>query len=124
MTDIHIQRVYDAAGDGAGRGGQSFLVDRVWPRGVRKSQLRMDGWLRDVAPSTELRQWFGHRRERFEEFRTRYRAELDADPEVVQPLLDAARTGRVTLLYSARDPERNQAVVLREYLDDLLSASA
>jgi uncharacterized protein YeaO (DUF488 family) len=113
---IEIRRVYDAAAEE----GTVFLVDRVWPRGVRKSDLEIDGWLRDVAPSTELRQWFGHRPERFAEFGARYRRELDGHPEAVRPLLDAARRGRVTLLYSARDTEHNQAVVLREYLHDRL----
>jgi uncharacterized protein YeaO (DUF488 family) len=129
MGEIQIRRVYDAvsdAGDGGagGKGGQTFLVDRVWPRGVRKSDLRIDGWLREAAPSTALRQWFGHRPERFAEFRDRYRAELDADPQAVRPLLEAVRKGRVTLLYSARDPEHNQAVVLRDYLNDRLAKSS
>jgi uncharacterized protein YeaO (DUF488 family) len=113
---ITIRRVYDTEpADGA-----VFLVDRIWPRGVRKSDLEIDGWPREVAPSTDLRQWFGHLPERFAEFRTRYRKELDARPDAVRPLLDAARKGPVTLLYSARDPEHNQAVVLREYLRDRL----
>jgi uncharacterized protein YeaO (DUF488 family) len=115
---IGIQRVYEAGSVA----GAVFLVDRVWPRGVRKSDLRIDDWLRDVAPSTELRQWFGHRPERFAEFRERYRQELDDRPEAVRPLLEAARRGPVTLLYSARDTEHNQAVVLREYLHDRLGA--
>lgn len=109
---ITIQRVYDhQPAEGA-----VFLVDRVWPRGVRKDSLRLDGWLRDVAPSNELRQWFGHRPERFAEFADRYRAELDAAREALRPLLDAAAAGPVTLLYSAKDTEHNQAVVLRDYL--------
>jgi uncharacterized protein YeaO (DUF488 family) len=114
---IEIRRVYDAEG----AEGTVFLVDRVWPRGVRRSDLALDGWAREVAPSTELRQWFGHRPERFAEFRERYRRELDGRPEAVRPLLDAARTGPVTLLYAARDTEHNQAVVLREYLRDRLA---
>ena len=114
---IEIRRVYDAEG----AEGAVFLVDRIWPRGVRRSDLALDGWVRDVAPSTELRQWFGHRPERFAEFRERYRRELDGRPEAVRPLLDAARAGPVTLLYAARDTEHNQAVVLREYLRDRLA---
>jgi uncharacterized protein YeaO (DUF488 family) len=113
---IDIRRVYDAGSVT----GSAFLVDRVWPRGIRKSDLEIGGWLRDVAPSTDLRKWFGHRPERFAEFRARYRAELDDSPDAVRPLLDAAREGPVTLLYSARDTEHNQAVVLREYLRDRL----
>lgn len=116
---MEIRRVYDAVG----AEGAVFLVDRVWPRGIRKSDLEIDDWLREVAPSTELRQWFGHRPERFPEFRARYRRELDGRPEAVGPLLDAARRGPVTLLYSARDTEHNQAVVLREYLRDRLGES-
>ncbi|MFG1701661.1 DUF488 domain-containing protein [Nonomuraea sp. M3C6] len=112
MGPIVIQRVYDHAP----ARGAVFLVDRVWPRGVRKDDLRLDGWLPDVAPSKELRQWFGHRPERFAEFAERYRAELAEHPETVEPLLAAAEKGPVTLLYSAKDTEHNQAVVLRDHL--------
>lgn len=118
MSEIEIRRVYDARhGDGV---GARYLVDRVWPRGVRKDDLDLDGWLRDVAPSTDLRRWFGHKPERFAQFRERYRAELDARQDAVRPLLEAARRGPITLLYSARDAEHNQAVVLREYLREKL----
>jgi uncharacterized protein YeaO (DUF488 family) len=85
---------------------------------MKKEALEADAWLQDVAPSTPLRQWFGHRAERWEEFRRRYRKELDAKPEVWAPLLDASRKGRVTLLYSARDVQHNGAVVLGEYLSE------
>lgn len=112
MGPIEIRRVYNAAG----ARGRVFLVDRVWPRGVRKDDLKLDGWLRDVAPSTELRTWFGHRPERFAEFRERYRRELDERPDVLRSLIEAAAAGPVTLLYSARDTEHNQAVVLRDHL--------
>lgn len=113
---IDIQRVYDHPP----ARGAVFLVDRVWPRGVRKADLRLDGWPRDVAPSTELRTWFGHRPERFAEFAERYRAELNDHREALEPLLEAARQGPVTLLYSAKDTEHNQAVVLRDHLRDSL----
>jgi uncharacterized protein YeaO (DUF488 family) len=114
VSVIRAVRVHDADGAAPGR---RFLVDRLWPRGVRKEWLALDGWLRDVAPSTELRRWFGHDVERWPEFRRRYLAELaQASPDAVRPLLDAAREGDVTLLYSARDPEHNNAVVLREHL--------
>jgi uncharacterized protein YeaO (DUF488 family) len=116
---IEIRRVYDAGPVS----GAVFLVDRVWPRGVRKAELRLDGWLRDVAPSTGLRQWFGHRPERFPAFRERYREELDRHPDAVRPLLEAARRGPVTLLYGAKDTEHNQAVVLREYLRERLGST-
>ncbi|MFI6596713.1 DUF488 domain-containing protein [Nonomuraea sp. NPDC050536] len=110
--DVCIQRVYDHEP----REGAVFLVDRLWPRGVRKDDLELDGWLKDAAPSTELRRWFGHQPERFAEFARRYRAELDAHPEALQPIRDAAAHGPVTLLYAAKDPVHNQAVVLRDYL--------
>lgn len=113
MASIEIRRVYD---DGERAEGAVFLVDRMWPRGIRKADLKIDGWFRDVAPSTELRRWFGHRPDRFAEFAKRYGRELDALPDAVRPLLEAARRGPVTLLYSARDTEHNQAVVLRDYL--------
>ncbi|CAB3716005.1 DUF488 domain-containing protein [Trinickia soli] len=110
---IDIARAYDLLGqDGRVR----FLVDRMWPRGVTKDTLRLEAWLRDVAPSTALRRWFGHDPERWEEFRERYHAELDANPQAWQPLVDAAERSPVVLLFGARDREHNQAVVLREYL--------
>jgi GMP synthase (glutamine-hydrolysing) len=96
--------------------GARFLVDRLWPRGVKKETLRLDGWLRDVAPSDALRRWFGHAPERWPEFRRRYFAELDRRADALQPILAAAARGPVTLLFAARDPERNNAVALRDYL--------
>ncbi|MGG1946650.1 DUF488 family protein [Trinickia sp. NRRL B-1857] len=110
---IDIARAYDEPGpDGRIR----FLVDRMWPRGVSKASLGIEAWLRDVAPSTELRRWFGHDPARWEEFQARYRAELDANPASWQPLLEAAERGPVTLLFGARDREHNQAIVLQAYL--------
>ncbi|WP_206951612.1 DUF488 domain-containing protein [Trinickia acidisoli] len=110
---IDLARAYDALGpDGRAR----FLVDRMWPRGVTKDTLRIEAWLRDVAPSTELRRWFGHDPSRWQEFQQRYCAELDANPTSWEPLVAAAKHGPVTLLFGARDREHNQAVVLRDYL--------
>ncbi|WP_420162054.1 DUF488 domain-containing protein [Nocardiopsis sp. CNT-189] len=109
-------RVRDALADPPERGAV-FLVDRLWPRGVRKDALRLDGWLRDAAPSTGLRRWFGHDPERWAEFAERYRRELEARPEALRPVLDAMAEGPVVLLYAARDTERNQAVVLRGVLE-------
>ncbi|MGY1641790.1 DUF488 domain-containing protein [Geodermatophilus sp. SYSU D00703] len=111
---VRLARVHDP--DAVRGPGPRFLVERLWPRGVRRADLPLDGWLREVAPSTELRRWFGHEPARWAAFRRRYLAELRAAPEACRPLLDAARTGDVTLLYSARDREHNSAVVLREHL--------
>lgn len=110
---VRLARVHDRDLPGTGR---RFLVERLWPRGVRREDLPLDGWLRDVAPSTDLRRWFGHEPARWAEFRRRYLAELEAAPDACRPLLDAARSGEVVLLYSARDREHNSAVVLREHL--------
>ena len=110
---IGIARAYDDPGETQ---GARLLVDRVWPRGVSKDELHLDEWIRDVAPSTELRKWFGHDAERWDGFRTRYRAELDANADAVARCLEWMRRGRVVLVYGARDRDRNQAVVLRDYL--------
>jgi uncharacterized protein YeaO (DUF488 family) len=91
-------------------------VDRVWPRGLTKEQVHADLWMKDAAPSTSLRKSFGHDRSKWEDFKLRYFAELDAHPEIIAPLLDLSKTGRLTLLFSARDAECNQAVALREFL--------
>lgn len=112
---IRIKRTYDAPARGDGR---RILVERLWPRGIRKDELDADAWLKDVAPSAELRKWFGHRVERWEEFRRRYRKELDTGPDAWKPILKADRRGNVTLLYSARDVLHNGALVLRDYLLD------
>lgn len=121
---IHVQRVYeDGAGPRAG-GGARFLVDRLWPRGKRKDALALDGWLREVAPSDRLRQWFKHDPSRWDEFVRRYDAELDAQPEAWEPLLDAASHGDVTLLFGAKDEEHNNAVALKQYLERKLGRRA
>jgi uncharacterized protein YeaO (DUF488 family) len=109
-----IQRVYDKD---QFNDGHRFLVERLWPRGVRKETLRIDGWLKDVAPSTELREWFSHDPAKWQDFRRRYFAELDARPEAWRPIAHAARHGDAILLYSAHDAEHNSAVVLKEYLE-------
>jgi uncharacterized protein YeaO (DUF488 family) len=111
---IAIHRVYDH--DSAPKGA-CYLVDRLWPRGIRKDDLQLDRWVKDVAPSTELRKWYGHDAAKRAEFRRRYFAELDSHPEAWQPLLEAARHGPVTLLYSSKDTEYNNAHALREYLE-------
>ncbi|MDE2503519.1 MAG: DUF488 family protein, partial [Burkholderiales bacterium] len=92
--------------------GMRVLVDRLWPRGLTKEQVAADLWLREAAPSTALRRWFGHQQERYAEFGRRYRAELEAHPEVLRQLDELGRRGRLTLLYDAADTEHNQARVL------------
>ena len=110
---IYLKRVYgpDSRDDGA-----RFLVERLWPRGVKKEALHLDAWLKDVAPSTGLRQWFAHDPAKWAEFQRRYFAELDATPAAVQPIRKAMREGTVTLLFSSHDAEHNNAVALRSYL--------
>jgi uncharacterized protein YeaO (DUF488 family) len=119
-SHISIKRIYDppAASD-----GQRILIDRLWPRGVSKDRAALSLWLKEIAPTTELRKWYGHLPEREQEFRRRYMAELDANPEVVQQLREIAAAGPVTLLYSAHDTARNQAVVLADYLQATTSKS-
>jgi uncharacterized protein YeaO (DUF488 family) len=116
---IRLRRAYEPPGPDD---GQRILVDRVWPRGVTKADARLAAWLRDVAPSSELRRWFGHDPARWPEFERRYRAELAANPEAIAPLLAAARTEPITLVYGARDEAHNQAVVLRDVLAEALAA--
>ena len=110
---LRIKRTYDLPAHGDGR---RILVERLWPRGMRKEALGADAWMKEVAPSTELRKWFDHRVERWEKFRQRYREELEANQSALRPILDAEERGTVTLLYSAHDVLHNGAVVLRDYL--------
>ena len=110
---IKLKRVYDAA---ANSDGSRFLVERLWPRGVPKANLKIDAWLKDVGPSHDLRRWFAHDPKRWNVFRRRYFAELDSNPKVWKPVIQAARRGPVTLIYSSRDPEHNNAVAFKDYL--------
>lgn len=118
--EVRLQRVYEHS---SATIGKRVLVDRVWPRGVRKESLSLDRWLRDLGPSDELRKWFGHRPDRWREFQQRYRAELARPPQsdLVDELVALARQGPLTLLYGARDEERNQAVVLRSLIEERLA---
>jgi uncharacterized protein YeaO (DUF488 family) len=115
---LKIKRVYEnaSAGDGV-----RFLVDRLWPRGIKKEDLKMKAWLKEVSPSPDLRKWYSHDVAKWEEFQQRYRAELKSNPKAWQPILEVARQGNVTLLYSAKDTEHNSALVLKEFLKEKVS---
>lgn len=110
---IRIKRVYEPP---AKADGTRLLVERLWPRGMKKESAKLDGWLREVAPSTGLRKWFSHDPAKWPEFQRRYRAELNQRPEAWQPILDAAKKGDVTLLFSSHDAEHNNVVALKAYL--------
>ncbi len=112
---LKTKRVYESVetSDGA-----RFLVDRLWPRGIKKEKLKMEAWLKDVAPSPNLRKWFAHDPAKWQEFQQRYRAELESNPDAWKPILEAAKQGDVTLLYSARDTEHNNALLLKEFLEE------
>lgn len=111
---IATKRVYEPPADDDGR---RILVDRLWPRGLSKDKADVDLWLKDIAPSAELRKWFGHDPGKWSEFQRRYRAELDSNGEVFQSLKEAIGKGPATLLYGARDEEHNHALVLRDLLE-------
>lgn len=113
MDKIMIKRVYEPADPSD---GFRVLVDRLWPRGLTKERVQAGLWLKDIAPSTELRKWFHHDPSNWDEFKARYYAELDTRSDAVNLLLAEAEKGTLTLLYSAHDPENNQAAALREYL--------
>jgi uncharacterized protein YeaO (DUF488 family) len=117
---IHLKRVYEKPGRGD---GHRFLVERLWPRGIRKEDLHMEQWLKEVAPSGGLRKWFAHDPAKWSEFQRRYDAELESHPEAWGPILKAARRGAVTLLYSSHDVDHNNAVALKLYLDKKLDQS-
>jgi uncharacterized protein YeaO (DUF488 family) len=111
---VKVKRAYESV---SRTDGTRFLVERLWPRGISKAKLHIEAWLKDVAPSTELRQWFSHDPEKWDEFQRRYWQELDAHREAWQPIVAVARRGPVTLIYSAHDTQHNNAVALQEYLD-------
>ena len=114
---IQLKRVYEtpSSADGAG-----FLVERLWPRGMNKSSLEIEAWLKDAAPSASLRKWFHHDPARWNEFRRRYFTELKESPTSWLPISEAARFGNVTLIYSSHDSEHNNAVALKEFLNQCL----
>ena len=110
---IHTKRIYDSA---ARSDGRRILIDRLWPRGLSKAAAKVDFWAKSVAPSTELRRWYGHEPAKWQEFRRRYFAELDANPAGVAELRAQLGTGAVTLLYSSKETRLNNASALCEYL--------
>jgi uncharacterized protein YeaO (DUF488 family) len=114
---IQVKRVYDSP---AKSDGVRFLVDHLWPRGVTKEAVQVERWIKLVSPSNELRSWFGHDPAKWTEFQRRYFMELNRQPETWAPLLEAARTSDITLVFSARDIERNNAVALKAYLEKKL----
>jgi uncharacterized protein YeaO (DUF488 family) len=116
---IDLKRAYDPPTKSDGR---RILVDRVWPRGIAKDDLQIDAWLKDLAPSTGLRKWFGHDPAKWDEFRKRYALELEQRPEALEELVEKARAGHVTLVFSAKDTQHNNAVALRENLERRLKS--
>ena len=123
MQQIQVKRVYSERGT---KDGVRILVDRVWPRGVTKARARIDIWRKDLAPSTSLRKWFGHDPAKWRGFRERYRKELTA-PGQIDALTELAKRSRhetITLIYSAADEQHNQAVALKEFIDEVASARA
>lgn len=117
---IQVKRVYEPPAESD---GVRLLVERLWPRGVKKKTLQLDGWLREAAPSTALRQWFNHDPAKWTEFQRRYAGELDRHPEAWRPILEAARKGPVTLLFSSRDAGHNNVVALKTYLESRAKAA-
>jgi len=115
---IQLKRVYDPP---SSTDGTRFLIERLWPRGMKKISLRLDAWLKEVGPSTELRQWFSHDPKKWDLFRRRYFSELRQNAELWAPILKAARRGPVTLLFSSHDTEHNNALALKAFLDARMS---
>ena len=114
-ANLRLKRAYEPAEPGD---GVRILVDRLWPRGVSKEEAALDDWMKDIAPSTELRQWFGHDPQKWAEFQRRYRAELDLNSDAVSELKAALSNGPATLVYGAKDEAHNDAVVLADYLSE------
>jgi len=115
---IRLKRVYDRK---EAHDGQRLLVERLWPRGIRKAELQFDGWAKEAGPSTELRKWFSHDPGKWDEFQKRYFEELEKRPAAWQPILQSAKRGAVTLLFSSHDTEHNNAVALKKFLDAKLA---
>jgi uncharacterized protein YeaO (DUF488 family) len=113
IDHIKLKRVYEERGP---HDGVRFLIERLWPRGVRKTDVHMDGWQKEAGPSTQLRKWFSHDPDKWMEFQQKYFAELKERPEAWEPILEAAKHGTVTLLYSSHDTEHNNAVALQRFI--------
>lgn len=114
--NVRLKRAYDPVEDGD---GVRILVDRLWPRGVRKAALQLDGWAKELAPSRSLRQWFAHDPDKWDEFRNHYLGELNAHHQQITDLLSGVGTSTLTLIYAARDAEHNHAIILKEYLESI-----
>lgn len=115
---VRVKRVYETPAE---EDGTRILVDRLWPRGVSKEDAALDDWMRDIAPSDELREWFDHDPERWKEFERRYRAELEEKEDLIEGLREYARDGQLTLVYAAKDQEHNNARVLQEVMGGALN---
>lgn len=111
---IKIKRIYDPASP---KDGKRILVDRLWPRGIKKDEAKIDEWLKDIAPSNELRQWFSHDPSKWEEFKKKYKKELKNKPEILKMTKEKAKISTITLLFAAKDMGHNNAVVLKEILE-------
>jgi uncharacterized protein YeaO (DUF488 family) len=115
---IKVKRIYEKAED---TDGFRVLVDRLWPRGVKKEEAKLDLWLKDIAPSDELRKWFGHDPDKWDEFKRRYRGELASKEELVNKLIEDAKGKDITLLYASRETEYNNVMVLKDVLEERTS---
>ena len=115
---IQLKRVYEKS---ARQDGARFLVERLWPRGLRKDEVQMDGWQKEAGPSAQLRRWFSHDAKKWTEFQHRYFAELEKRPEAWRQILESAERGAVTLLYSSHDEEHNNAVALKRFIEAKLA---
>lgn len=111
--EIQTKRIYEKPSK---NDGYRLLVDRIWPRGVSKEAAKLDGWNKEIAPSPELRKWFGHKKERFDEFKKRYKKELEKQCDALKEITKIPKEKNLTLLYSTKDEKMNQAVVLKEVL--------
>jgi uncharacterized protein YeaO (DUF488 family) len=120
-ANVKLKRAYESP---AAADGTRVLIDRLWPRGISKKKAALDKWMKDIAPSNQLRKWFGHDPARWNEFRRRYAAEVHKNPDLLYKLRSAARDGPITLVYSARDEAHNNAIVLRDLILGRRSTSA